>query len=342
MQRFQPSGALRIPGGLAAPRRRSYVAAGELRTRVYVIVAAVRRRRRLTVGVTLATRTPTPKRPPVRPARRRSSSIWACAPTRRRSRCGGPTTLQRAASAGGRPIFGRYGSLEAQVGAALAAWPAGFGSLAALAQRTRKARSRSSTTGSAPLARRYAGREGGLARRRRASPTRRTPLRAQDLLYPRLPAGPPPFVPSFPLRRPSTGCRRRAARVSEALATRRRRAEAALRRGAPAPRPTAIGPARVRRGGGARPGRRRAAGRRCGRALRQGRSVSRLLPAGAAGAALSEEPERALPPRPLPALARKREAGSPRSSGSPGTRAGYPLGGEARRFLAQLSRIKPR
>ena len=221
-------------------------------------------------------------------------------------------------------VFGRYGSLEAQVGTALAAWPAGFGSLAALAQ----AHPRSSLAqlnyglglywrGDTPAA------KAAWRDARRREPDTPYALRAEDLLYPNFPRGLPTFVPSF-------------------------RSPAALDRLSP-PRQLAY-LQRLAETGGAR-GRLLygVALQRLGRqlsALREFEAAAALapddaepqvaaavgrfdkadpsrdlLPARPAGAALSEEPERALPPRPLPALARKREAGSrgaqarPRTSG---------------------------
>jgi tetratricopeptide (TPR) repeat protein len=154
----------------------------------------------LTVGVTLATRTPTPKRaageigaPPlvldlgVRTDReavalRRADNLYNAG---KRGQAG--------------EIFGRYGSLEAQVGTALAAWPSGFNSLAALA----KGHPRSALAqlnyglglywrGDAP------GAKVAWRNARRREPDTPYAVRAQDLLYPNFPRGLPTFVPSFP------------------------------------------------------------------------------------------------------------------------------------------------
>jgi tetratricopeptide (TPR) repeat protein len=154
----------------------------------------------LTVGVTLATRTPTPKRPagqagspplvldlgvrtdPEAVALRRASNLYN----------GGK--LAQAA-----PIFARYGSLEAQVGTALANWPRGFGTLTELAQ----THPRSSLAllhqglglywnGDLPAA------KAAWRKARTAQPDTSYSLRAEDLLHPRFPRGLPTFAPSFP------------------------------------------------------------------------------------------------------------------------------------------------
>ena len=180
-----------------------------------------------------------------RPERRRSSSTSASAPIPRRSRSGGRANLyndgKRSRAA---PIFARYGSLEAQVGAALAAWPrrlrrARRHRADASAERAR----RSSTTGSAlywqgDLTRRKP--RGG--RRGRRSPTRPTPSARK----------------TSSTRASRGGCRRSsrasraggarpsvaagAARLPEAAGGDGRRArEAPVRRRAPAARPPGLG-----------------------------------------------------------------------------------------------------
>ena len=171
------------------------------RSRVYAIVAACAvAAAGLTVGVTLATRTPTPKRPagqagapplvldlgvrtdPEAVALRRADDLYNAG---KRGQAGA--------------IFGRYASLEAQVGTALAAWPSGFDSLAALA----KAHPRSAVTqlnyglglywrGETPAA------KAAWRNTRRREPDTVYALRAEDLLYPNFPRGLPTFVPSFP------------------------------------------------------------------------------------------------------------------------------------------------
>jgi tetratricopeptide (TPR) repeat protein len=170
------------------------------RARLYAIVAACAvAAAGLTVGITLATRTPTPKRPagqagspplvldlgvrtdPEAVALRRAANLYNAGKR-------GPA---------GR-IFARYGSLDAQVGAALAAWPSGFAELAALAQD----HPRSAVTqlhyglglywrGDVPAA------KAAWRAARTAQPDTPYALRAEDLLYPNFPRGLPTFVPSF-------------------------------------------------------------------------------------------------------------------------------------------------
>jgi tetratricopeptide (TPR) repeat protein len=300
----------------------------------------------ITVGVTLATRTPTPKRPggqagapplvldlgvrtdPEAVALRRADNLYNAG--------------KRAQAAG---IFGRYGSLEAQIGTALAAWPSGFDSLAALA----KAHPGSALTqlnyglglywrGQAPAAK-VAWRNARLRQ-----PDTPYALRAEDLLYPNFPRGLPTFVPSFP-------------------------PPAALDRLSP-PRQLAY-LQRLARTGGAR-----------GKLLygvalqRLGRQVSALREFEAAAALAPDDPE----PQVAAAVARFDKADPSRTFSRLGPLAqrypksqsvrfhlglgllwlgsvtkardelrlardlgpSTPLGIEARRFLAQLSRIKPR
>jgi tetratricopeptide (TPR) repeat protein len=171
------------------------------RARVYVIVAACAvAAAGLTVGITLATRTPTPKRPV---AQAGSPPLVLDLGVRTDPEA---VVLRRAANlynAGKRrqaaAIFSRYRSLEAEIGAALAAWPAGYARLAALAQ----------SHPDSALAELHYGLglywKGDLPAAKAAwRDTRRrrpdTPyaLRAEDLLYPRFPRGLPTFVPSFP------------------------------------------------------------------------------------------------------------------------------------------------
>jgi tetratricopeptide (TPR) repeat protein len=170
------------------------------RPRVYAIVAACAVvAAALTVGITLATRTPTPE-----PAAGRAGSpplvLDLGVRTDREA-----VALRRAANlynAGKRGpaarIFDGYGSVEAQVGAALAAWPGGLARLAALA----RDHPRSAVAqlhyglglywrGELPAA------KAAWRAARRAQPDTSYALRAEDLLYPRFPRGLPTFVPSF-------------------------------------------------------------------------------------------------------------------------------------------------
>jgi tetratricopeptide (TPR) repeat protein len=96
------------------------------------------------------------------------------------------------------PLFGRYRSLEAEVGSSLADWPHGFGDLASLARE----HPRSSLVQLAyGLALYWRGDQVGAedAWREARRVQRDTPysLRAEDLLHPNFPRGLPSFVPSF-------------------------------------------------------------------------------------------------------------------------------------------------
>jgi tetratricopeptide (TPR) repeat protein len=154
----------------------------------------------LTVGVTLATRTPTPKRsagqagaPPLVLDLGVRTDPEAVALRRADDLYNAGKRGQAAA------IFGRYGSLEAQVGTALASWPSGFNSLAALA----KAHLRSALTQlNYGLGLYWRGRTSpaktAWRNARRREPDTPYALRAEDLLYPNFPRGLPTFVPSFP------------------------------------------------------------------------------------------------------------------------------------------------
>jgi tetratricopeptide (TPR) repeat protein len=170
------------------------------RARVYAIVAACAvAAAGLTVGITLATRTPTPKRPATRAG---SPPLVLDLGVRTDAQAG---ALRRAANLynGGQrrqaaTIFARYESLESRVGAALADWPDGFGTLAALAA----AYPRNA------LAELHYGLglcwRGDVSEARAAWRAARTgqpdtayAQRAEDLLYPRFPRGLPTFVPGF-------------------------------------------------------------------------------------------------------------------------------------------------
>ena len=300
----------------------------------------------LTVGVTLATRTPTPKRsagqagaPPLVLDLGVRTDPEAVALRRADDLYNAGKRGQAAA------IFGRYGSLEAQVGTALASWPSGFNSLAALA----KAHPRSALTQLNYALGLYWRGQTSPAKTAWRNARRREPdtpyaLRAEDLLYPSFPRGLPTFVPSFP-------------------------APAALDRLSP---PRQLGYLqRLARTGGAR-----------GKLLygvalqRLGRQVSALREFEAAAALARDDPE----PQVAAAVARFDKADPSRAFSRLGPLAqrypksqsvrfhlglsllwlgsvtkareelllardlgpSTPLGTEARRFLAQLSRIKPR
>jgi tetratricopeptide (TPR) repeat protein len=317
------------------------------RSRLYLVVAACAvAAAGLTVGVTLATRTPTPKRPGgqvgapplvldlgVRTdaeavALRRADNLY--------------NSGKRSQAA---DIFGRFGSLEAQVGTALSAWPSGFDSLAALA---RAHPGNALTQLNYGLGLYWLGRtaaaKAAWRNARRREPDTSYALRAEDLLYPNFPRGLPTFVPSFP-------------------------APSALDRLSPPQQLTYL--RRLARAGGAR-----------GRLLygvalqRLGRQLSALREFEAAAASAPDDPE----PRVAAAVARFDKGDPSRTFSRLGPLAqrypksqsvrfhlglcllwlgsvtkareelrlardlgpGTPLGAEARRFLAQLSRIKPR
>ena len=153
----------------------------------------------LTVGITVATRTPTPKRPAGQPgspplvldlgvrtdpeavALRRAANLYNARKKDQAAR-----------------IFGRYGSLEARIGSALSAWPGGFARLAALA-RDHPASAVAQLhyglglywRGDVPAA------KAAWRAARKAGPDTSYAIRADDLLYPHFPRGLPTFVPSF-------------------------------------------------------------------------------------------------------------------------------------------------
>jgi tetratricopeptide (TPR) repeat protein len=170
------------------------------RARLYAIVAACAvAAAGLTVGITLATRTPTPKRPagqagtpplvldfgvrtdPEAVALRRAANLYNAGKKGQAAR-----------------IFGRYSSVDAEVGAALAAWPGGFARLAALA----RVHPQSAVAqlhyglglywrGDVPEA------KAAWRAARTTQPDTPYALRAEDLLHPNFPRGLPTFVPSF-------------------------------------------------------------------------------------------------------------------------------------------------
>ena len=268
----------------------------------------------LTVGITVATRTPTPKRP----AGQTGSPPLVLDLGVRTDR--EAVALRRAANlynAGKKGqaarIFDRYGSLDARIGASLSAWPEGFARLAALAHDHPESAVAQLHYGlglywrgdvpAAKVAWRAA---------RKAEPDTSYAIRAEDLLYPHFPRGLPTFVPSFEppavldrlspptqlayLRRLAATDGERGKLLYGVALQRLGRQISALREfeaaAALAPRDP-----EPQVGGGGRP-------------LRQGESVGHLLSPRPALTALPEESERALPPRTVPALARRRGAGA--------------------------------
>jgi len=170
------------------------------RARVYAIVAACAvAAAGLTVGITLATRTPTPKRPAGQAG---TPPLVLDLGVRTDAEA---VALRRAANlynagkkAEAARIFAQHGSLDAQIGAALAAWPGGFARLAALARDHPQSAVAQLHYG---LGLYWRGdvQEAKAAWRAARTTQPDTPyaLRAEDLLYPGFPRGLPTFVPSF-------------------------------------------------------------------------------------------------------------------------------------------------
>ena len=167
--------------------------------RRYLITAAVALAAAgITVGLTLATRTTPPK--PHRQAGRPPLVLDFGVRTDAEA-----VALRRAADlydAGkvdqAAPLFGRYRSLEAEVGSSLADWPHGFGDLASLARDHARSSLAQLAYGLALYWRGdRSGAEEAWRTARRAQPDTPYSLRAEDLLHPNFPRGLPNFVPSF-------------------------------------------------------------------------------------------------------------------------------------------------
>jgi tetratricopeptide (TPR) repeat protein len=170
------------------------------RLRAYAVVAVCAAAAAgLTVGITLATRTTPPKRtaaPAGRPPLVLDLGVRTDPEAVALRRALGLYDRGRTRSAAA--IFERFHSPEAQVGAALAAWPAGFERLQALA----RSHPRTSVVQLQYGVGLYWRGEQDAARvawraARRAEPDTPYALRAEDLLYPRFPRGLPAFSPSF-------------------------------------------------------------------------------------------------------------------------------------------------
>ena len=167
--------------------------------RRYLITAAVALGAAgITVGLTLATRTTPPKlhkqagRPPLVLDLGVRADAEAVA-LRRATELYDAGKIDQAS-----PLFGRYRSLEAEIGSSLADWPHGFGDLASLARDN----PRSSLVQLAYGLGLYwrgdqAGAEEAWRTARKAQPDTPYSLRAEDLLHPNFPRGLPNFVPSF-------------------------------------------------------------------------------------------------------------------------------------------------
>jgi len=172
--------------------------------RRYAITAAVALAAAgLTVGLTLATRTPTPHRetqpgsPPLLLDLGVRTDPEAVA-LRRAAMLYDQGRMQRAGL-----IFERYTSAEAQVGAALAAWrESSRASFTAISDLARRHPRNSLVQLEYGLALFWRGDDAGAGEAwraaRRAQPDTPYALRAEDLLHPNFPRGLPTFVPSFP------------------------------------------------------------------------------------------------------------------------------------------------
>jgi tetratricopeptide (TPR) repeat protein len=167
--------------------------------RRYLITAAVALAAAgVTVGVTLATRTTPPKlhkqagRPPLildLGVRTDAEAVTL----RRATDLYDTGKVDQAA-----PLFGRYRSLEAEIGSSLADWPHGFGDLASLARDNPRSSLVQLAYGLALYWRGdQAGAEEAWRTARKAQPDTPYSLRAEDLLHPNFPRGLPTFVPSF-------------------------------------------------------------------------------------------------------------------------------------------------
>jgi tetratricopeptide (TPR) repeat protein len=153
----------------------------------------------LTVGLTLATRNTVPK-PPAAQAGRPPLVLDLGVRTDPEA-----VALRRAADlydkgrvGEARPVFARYTSPEAEVGAALADWPAGFERLYALARaKPRNALVQLNYGVGLYWRGDTAGAKRAWRAARRSEPDTPYAIRAGDLLYPNFPRGLPTFVPSF-------------------------------------------------------------------------------------------------------------------------------------------------
>lgn len=155
----------------------------------------------LTVGVTLATRTPVPTRKEAKAEPGRPPLVLdlgvrtdpEAVALRKASDLYNVGKVDEA-----RPVFARYASTEAIVAVSLAQWPTGFATLATLGG----AEPRSSLVQLHYGLGLYwrgdtAGAKAAWRRALRAQPDTSYALRAEDLLYPKFPRGLPTFVPSF-------------------------------------------------------------------------------------------------------------------------------------------------
>jgi hypothetical protein len=169
--------------------------------RKYVITAAVAvAAAGLTVGLTLATRTHVPKRaalPSGRPPLALDLGVRTDPEAVALRQAATEYNAGKVKAAGA--VFGRYGSLQAQVGADLSAWPGGFDALQQLAA-THPHDSLVQLHYGLGLYWRgdQVGARSAWRKARRSQPDTQSSLKAEDLLYPNFPRGLPTFVPSFP------------------------------------------------------------------------------------------------------------------------------------------------
>ena len=307
--------------------------------RKYAITAAVAvAAAGLTVGLTLATRNDGAEA-----GQGAGRAAAAGARPRRAHRSGGGRAAQgrrslrrRARCARRRRSSRATARREAAVGSALASWPSGFDRLAALAARDRRSSLVQLQLRARPLlARRHAGREGGLAPgppgaagHARTPSARRTSSTRDSRAACR--------------RSSRASCRRPAlAKLSPprqlaylARARDRRSRPPPARRRLPAARAAALGAARVR----ARLRARRPRSPRRGRPLRQGRSLADVLPARPAREAAIRSSQSVRFHLGLCLLwlgTSTRRSSSFASPATAGPRT--PLGIEARRFLERLA-----
>lgn len=163
-----------------------------------------------TVGVTLATRTTPPSSSTALPPRKGPPELDLDLGVRTDPeavalrRASALYDIGHAKEAGA--IFARYDSLQAQVGASLAAWPDGFDRLAALARRHPRSSFAQLELGLAFLwQNRISQAENAWKKAARLQPDTSYAVRADDFLHPRDAPGLPPFSPSFDAPRQLAG-----------------------------------------------------------------------------------------------------------------------------------------
>jgi tetratricopeptide (TPR) repeat protein len=170
------------------------------RLRLYAIIAACSvAAAGLTVGITLETRTtpPKPERQTGRPPLALDLGVRTDAEAVELRRATDLYDRGQMHAAG--LVFDRHHSLEAEIGAAFAVWPDGFGELSTLARTFPR---NSLVQLHYGLALFWRGDRNAAASAwrtaRAAQPDTPYAIRAEDLLHPNFPRGLPEFVPSFP------------------------------------------------------------------------------------------------------------------------------------------------